>query len=89
MRVIEASELIAADLFSAFEQARQRITFSDVQRHLALIGLPPPRLWLWPPWAGVAGNGAACLRHRLGVAAAGAGTKVRGRLGEAGSNSNL
>ena len=41
MRVIEASELIAADLFSAFEQARQRITFSDVQRHLAQLAGHP------------------------------------------------
>ena len=32
MRVVEASELIAADVFTAFEQTHQRITFGDVQR---------------------------------------------------------
>ena len=35
--MIEASELIAGDVFSIAEQARQRITFGDVER-------------TWPSW---------------------------------------
>ena len=50
MRVIEASELIAADVFTAAEQARARLTFSDVERHLAqLAGHPTrPTCPTWP-----------------------------------------
>ena len=36
-RVTEASELIAADVFTAFEKTRQRITFGDVERYLAQL----------------------------------------------------
>ena len=36
-RVTEASELIAADVFTAFEKSRQRITFGDVERYLAQL----------------------------------------------------
>ena len=37
VRVIEASELIAADLFKSADQNRYRITFGDVERHLAML----------------------------------------------------
>ena len=35
VRVIEAAEVIAADLFKRADQDRYRITFGDVERHLA------------------------------------------------------
>ena len=41
MRVIEASELIAADVFTAAEKTRQRITFGDVERYLAQLANHP------------------------------------------------
>ena len=37
MRVVEASELIAADVFQSAEKTRARITFGDVQRYLAQL----------------------------------------------------
>ena len=37
MRVIEASELIAADLFKNADQTRYRITYGDVRRHLVQL----------------------------------------------------
>ena len=37
MRVVEAAELIAADLFKGADQNRYRITFGDVERHLAQL----------------------------------------------------
>ena len=42
MRVIEASELIAADVFTHAEKNRQRITFGDVERYLAQLNGHPP-----------------------------------------------
>jgi hypothetical protein len=33
--------VIAADLFTAFEQNRQLLTFGDVQRHLSQLGSHP------------------------------------------------
>ena len=42
MRVIECAELLAADLFKNAEQTGQRITFGDVQRHLAQLASHPP-----------------------------------------------
>ena len=42
MRVIECAELIAADLFRNAKQARQRLTFGDVERHLAQLAAHPP-----------------------------------------------
>jgi len=38
VRVVECAVLIAADLFTYVEQTRRRITFSDVERHLAELG---------------------------------------------------
>ena len=37
VRVAEASELIAADLFRNADENRYRITFGDVERHLAML----------------------------------------------------
>ena len=37
VRVIECAELIAADLFAHADQNRARITFGDVERHLAQL----------------------------------------------------
>ena len=42
VRVIEAVELVAADVFNLAEQTRQRITFGDVERHLAQLASHPP-----------------------------------------------
>jgi hypothetical protein len=42
VRVIECAELLAADLFTAAEQTRARITFCDVERHLAQLASHPP-----------------------------------------------
>ena len=41
MRVIEAVELIAADVFTLAEQTRQQLTFGDVERHLAQLASHP------------------------------------------------
>ena len=41
VRVIEASELIAADVFKLADQTRTRITFGDVERHLAQLANHP------------------------------------------------
>ena len=41
VRVIGASERIAADLFTDSEKNRRRITFGDVQRHLAQLAGHP------------------------------------------------
>ena len=41
VRVIEASELIAADLFKNAEQSRLRITYGDVERYLAQLASHP------------------------------------------------
>jgi hypothetical protein len=41
VRVIEAVELIAADVFSAFEKNRQRITFGGVERYLSQLAGHP------------------------------------------------
>jgi uncharacterized protein YwbE len=41
VRVVEASELIAADLFADADQTRERITFGDVERHLAQLASHP------------------------------------------------
>jgi hypothetical protein len=35
--VIEASELVAADVFTAAEQIRERVTLVDVERHSARL----------------------------------------------------
>ncbi len=42
VRVIECAELLAADLFTAAEQTHARITFGDVERHLAQLASHPP-----------------------------------------------
>lgn len=42
VRVVECAELLAADLFTHAEQTRQRLTFGDVQRHLAQLVAHPP-----------------------------------------------
>ena len=40
--MIECAELLAADLFTHAEQTRARLTFGDVQRHLAQLASHPP-----------------------------------------------
>ena len=42
MRVIEAVELVAYDVFNLAEQTRQRVTFGDVERYLAQLASHPP-----------------------------------------------
>ena len=42
MRVVEASELVAADLFTLAEKTRTRITLGDVERHLCRLACHPP-----------------------------------------------
>ena len=42
MRVVEASEIVAADVFGAFEKDRRRVTLCDVERHLAQLGAHGP-----------------------------------------------
>ena len=41
MRVVEASELIAADLFRSADKTRYRITFGDVEKYLAQLANHP------------------------------------------------
>ena len=40
--MIECAELLAADLFKNAEQTRARLTFGDVERHLAQLASHPP-----------------------------------------------
>jgi hypothetical protein len=42
VRKVEASELIAADLFRSADQTRYRITFGDVEKYLAQLGHSTP-----------------------------------------------
>ena len=42
VRVIEAVELVACRVFNLADQTRQRITFGDVERHLAQLASHPP-----------------------------------------------
>jgi hypothetical protein len=42
VRVIEAVELVACHVFNLADQTRQRITFGDVERHLAQLASHPP-----------------------------------------------
>ena len=42
VRVIEAVELVACRVFNLAHQTRQRITFGDVERHLAQLASHPP-----------------------------------------------
>jgi hypothetical protein len=42
VRVVEASELIASEVFKTADQNRARITFGDVQRHLGQLAAHPP-----------------------------------------------
>jgi len=41
VRTVEASELIATDLFSQADENRYRITLGDVERHLAQLAMHP------------------------------------------------
>jgi hypothetical protein len=41
VRVVEASELIAADLFKIADETRYRITFGDVEKYLAQLANHP------------------------------------------------
>jgi hypothetical protein len=41
VRTVEASELIAADVFRAADEDRRRITFADVERYLAQLAMHP------------------------------------------------
>ena len=68
MRVIEASELIAADVFTHAEKTASASP-SGTSAVSGAVGQSSTRLRVWPLWAGVAGNGAARLRNRLRVAA--------------------
>jgi hypothetical protein len=42
VRVIEAVELVACRVFNLADQTRQRITFGDVEGHLAQVASDPP-----------------------------------------------
>ena len=69
MRVIEAVELVACHVFTHAEQTRQRLTFGDVERHLAQLA-GHPRLHMWSLWAAVEGERTARVCDRVGLAAA-------------------
>lgn len=73
MRVVEAAELIAADVFKNADQTRQCITFGDVQRQPGPALQSSTGLQVWALWAGVAGDGATRLCDRLRVTATGQG----------------
>ena len=42
VRVVECAELIAADVFTAAERTRARLTLGDVERHLVRLAGHPP-----------------------------------------------